>query len=187
MEDFQIQQHRGDEQFSRKRFFSMLLGLNIIVGLIFALGIYTIIKKDTKVSILAEELEIEAKKDRVLSLMKETLEDTTLERAKLDSYFIENEDIVTLLEEIEILGEVAGVDLSFESVVVDTDVEAALNLQIVTIGSFKDTYYILTLLEVLPVKISFGNISITKTLEKNKEKRGQWRGSFRVTILSYNK
>ena len=187
MEDFQIQQHRGDEQFSRKRFFIVFLGLTILAGLIFALGIYTIIKKDTKVSILAEELEIEAKKDRVLSLMKETLEDTTLERARLDSYFIENEDIVTLLEDIEILGKIAGVDLSFESVVVDTDMEGALNLQIVTNGSFKDIYYVLTLLEVLPVKVSFGNISITKALEKNKEKRGQWDGSFRITILSYNK
>lgn len=169
-----------------RKSFMILVGLNIIALIIFGLGIYFITTKEGRIEILSQDVEEIAIKEQKIRIMKKELNRTIVEREKIENLFISSDDIASLLQEIEGLGKDSGVAISFETVSIDNNLDNKLRLNILAQGSFEDIFYLLLLIEQLPIKLLFENITIVKNESKEKEETyAGWEGFFNVSVLSY--
>lgn len=164
--------------------------INIIAGFVFGAILYFINVKGKNVSSLVQELKIETQKEDSLKTMKKVLVSTVSLRQKLDEYFVHSDDIIFLLQDIEDLGVRTGVKVSFETVNVKdgNGLNQELSLRISTEGDFADTFYMLSLLELLPFKLSFEQVFMEKQRVggiSDKTSESIWKGVFLITILSY--
>lgn len=172
-----------------------LIVLNLIVfGAFFYL--FTNIKKmDKVVSEQFLQIESEVKKDKSLRSIKNLMNDTKKEREQIARFFVGSNGTVDFIEEVESLGKIAGVKLVTESVGVDAIKDNAaigtesFRLSIKTEGPWSGIIHLLSLLENMSYKISFGNANLNKISDgsdsaKNKNKTSPyWKGDFTFSVL----
>jgi len=176
--------------FPRVTYKNTLIALLVLAGIAFSLYsvlFYVIAMKTKDVSSLIQELESEVVKEQEFLIIKKILAATVEDREKLDAYFVRADSAVDLIERIESLGVHTGVVVSFESLAVKGDVQNLLDLNFTTEGDFDDTLYFFSLLESLPLALSFEKVFISKN--ESKEPRdniaGEWKGTFTMTVLSF--
>jgi len=171
-----------------KNFF-MILGVCIIVlASIYGALFYIIESKIKHTSSLIQELESAVQREKEFRILNRIIVNTEEEREKLDTYFINPDKIVSLIERVESFGERANVAVSFDSIHIRGEAKKRLNLSLKTEGDFDDTFYFLTLFESLPLKMSFEKVFITKGkqggLQTSKDPN-VWTGDFDVVIISF--
>ena len=106
------------------------------------------------------------------------------ERAELDSYFVSEDDIVTFLEDVEVLGKKTGTTVTVDSVSEDEKLTndtmfGKLNISIQSTGSWQGSIHTLSLLESMPksVTIRSARISVASGGEEQ-----IWRGVYEVAV-----
>jgi len=176
--------------FPRVTYKNTLIALLILAGIAFSLYsvlFYVIAVKTEDVSVLIQELESEVVKEQEFLTIKKILAATVEDREKLDAYFVRTDSAVDLIERIESLGVHAGVVVSFESLAVKGDVQSFLDLNFTTKGDFDDMLYFFSLLESLPLALSFEKVFISKNESKDPKDTiaGEWKGSFTMAVSSF--
>lgn len=166
-------------------FFIVTLALCAVAITLFFSALYFIYSKKPSLSRLSAERSGIADEEAYYRGLKKTLSDTNAEQSVLNSYFIDPDNFVPFVEEIEALGTRAGVTLTVLSASL-TDSDRNLALTVSTSGTFEETLYFLSLLEAYPAKITFDRAWIAKSVAA----KGQvfflrpWDGKFTVKFAS---
>jgi hypothetical protein len=136
---------------------------------------------------LKEELDFEIIKEERLRSVKEIVVDVAPQRDEIDSYFVGKDSIVSFIKIVEDLGNLSGVSLEIDSVGVsgleigdgvNSEILEQLNLDFTTQGSWQNTFHLIALLESLPYKVSFEELSL-------EEKVDSWNGVFGLKVVKF--
>jgi hypothetical protein len=124
------------------------------------------------------ELALEQQKYNKAHDLKDLLEDISEERAELNQFFISKKSIVTFIQELESLGEIALVNLTIKNVAVnmsesgDEFLEVTLSID----GTWGQVFYFGQLLERMPKVKHFTIMSFDKVGEEG----NSWDGAFTI-------
>lgn len=120
----------------------------------------------------------------VLAQTRTTLLETASIRNRLNSYFIQERNEVVFIEELESLGNQAGVSITFSSIEKRTeDPSPELHVSFSTEGLWQNTMHFTALLESLPRKITIQHVSFSEI--SNTEGPSRWHGSFDISLESF--
>ncbi len=118
--------------------------------------------------------------------IRNILTNTEAERSRLSTeHVVKADGVVSFIEEVERLGTVAGVDISVDTIeVAQADnadgVFEPLLVRFRTTGTWQQVFHVLTLVESLPLPISYSNIRLESS---GGGSASLWRGTFGVSVL----
>lgn len=142
-----------------------------------------------KISTAKSEISLKEKESNEAKILKASLLDFSPLEEKLNDVFIEQKDVLSFIEEIEVLAKESGVDMEFRSVDISkNDTGEKPVFQFKALGSFSDIFYYLTLLENIKYQIVFDNISLQEkgVVGIGDNSRVIWEANFSLRLLSYN-
>ena len=149
---------------------------------------YVINQKKTNIESLGVSLALSEKAESSNLFIKRLFDNTKEERKELDAYFIAKDDTVSFIELIENLSRTAGVKISVNSVGVE---QSAPNDQFeyVTVnasasGSFSKLYWLLSLLESVPIKLDIVKFVFEESPDSEKDNK-EWRMDVTVKALKF--
>lgn len=117
--------------------------------------------------------------ERVKDFLR-TLKDTEKERNALSAYFITKTNAVAFIEQIEKMGENAGVEVTVNSVSDGDKDKSILQLSFSATGNFSNMYHFIAFIESLPYKIILKKADVQKMTDQ-----AGWNGNFLVTLESF--
>jgi hypothetical protein len=159
------------------------LGAIFVYALLFGL----ILTKKDAITDAVSRLGVEQLREESLRTLRESFRQTEIERAALLRYFVNREEIVSFIEDIERAGRHAGVLLRFSFVNI-RDTEGVLAVEFETLGDFSETFYFLQIIEYMPMKISLEKFLLSKEVPRSFEKRkesDEWHAIFTLGVLSF--
>ncbi len=162
---------------------TLLLLLVLIIGYVYFL--FIIFKINNEQRILGKEVQLQVKKDEHFRAIKKILADTRSERLELNTRFVSKEGVVSFIEKIESLSSVAGASVDIQSVnIIDAKSKAGyewLELSVDVSGTWDEVYYLISLVEHLPMAASLFDVRIVySNTDDGKE---VWDGYFRVRAV----
>jgi len=160
----------------------MIAALNMIVLLFGAFVFYTVYKKYGTVAELYEKVRIIEKRQDEMIYTERLILSTEEDINKLNSYFVDSDNVVDFIKDIEYLGTNADVLLVLNSVNISGEENGLLSLEFTTEGSWGDSMYLLALLESMPVKMDVNKVNFVK---RKTTDDSYWQGEFNVTLLSF--
>lgn len=116
------------------------------------------------------------RKEETFASLKTIVKDTEDERAKLESYFVANDDTASFIEKVEGLAHSKGLEFTVASI---SAAAGTLNLQIEATGMWSDLMNFYTLLERMPYQTSFGDAKFTYA-------KPLWKGDFSLSVATQN-
>jgi hypothetical protein len=188
-----------------KNVMTISIALAVVSFTIYGFLFWDIKVKNEQISSLVNDANQFSNKDHALRLVKISLEQNKNLIDQLDSYFIPSDGVVGFISSIESLGKESGVELVVTSVETlsdpknTKDFKEALHLRLETMGSWKGTFYFLSVLENLPYQVDVSQVTfgltgatdkvafdsspgaIARTRQPSKEER--WHGTYDVTVL----
>ncbi|OGF51524.1 hypothetical protein A2739_02855 [Candidatus Giovannonibacteria bacterium RIFCSPHIGHO2_01_FULL_43_100] len=117
-----------------------------------------------------------------LRVFENYIADTENEKLLLEKAFINRDELVMFIEDLERVGRDVGVDVRVESANLAAspkDIGPSLHLE--ARGNFSSVFKYSMLLENLPYEIAFEKIDIDKTGDVD----APWRGDYIIKLLSY--
>ncbi len=143
----------------------------------------------TNASVISTEVSLNdatANKDK-LKALKKTISDSSSDIQRLDGMFLDKDGVASFLQQVESLADLSGVTHSLSPDIqqdgtLATRQKELLKISLNTTGSWVGTYRFLNLLENLPYKIAFSNVSI-QSGEGDKVGGSVWTGSFQFTVV----
>jgi len=157
---------------------TMLLAC-VSYGLLFS----SIREKEKNISVLLGTIEVETKKSLALKSFSAVIETTREERDMLRARLLHSKDVVSLIEEIETLGEERGLLVRFDHVDVkngESEDAPYLSMGIHVEGDARAITEFLSLLELLPHALSFEKVFIDQVSEGN-----SWEGDITVYLFNF--
>ena len=176
-----------DRKKSLRYFVALFAFLSLCAIFVYALLFGLILAKKDAITDAVSRLGVEQLREESLRTLRESFRQTENERAALLRYFVNREEIVSFIEDIERAGRHAGVLLRFSFVNI-RDTEGVLAVEFETLGDFSETFYFLQLIEYMPVKISLEKFLLSKEVPRNFEKRkegDEWHAIFTLGVLSF--
>lgn len=165
----------------------------IAVSALYVMLFLNIKEKNNNISALVNEVDIILQKEIKLRSVKHIINDTKDDRAKLDSHFVADDEIINFIETIENLGadsdvkvEVTDVSVSSAGAEADSQVNISelLNLNFKIEGSFAQMFHFLSMLEKLPFKIDILRVNFEKVSDESRIiNKNPWNGFFSITAL----
>ena len=133
-------------------------------------------------------------KDRLLALQN-TLVEIEPEIQKIDSYFVDPEEVIVFINDVEQTAKSIGLEIKTQSL----DIEAAkegvlygdsLVFRLATTGTWQATLHFVELLETMPYGMEIDEVSVTKTpesLNEDGEKVGtsSWKAVISGQVLTH--
>ena len=165
------------------KFLAVILLLTLAVGTAYAV-IFLYIKNTNKdiaelTNAIDEQIQIEER----LRSIENVMEDTTEGRAKLNGYFVGQNDIVSFIETVEALSDITGEEVTIVSVDVQEDASTNayqfLRLRLTTKGAWEGTIHFIALLETLPNHIVIERVGLVRSADKD---AGEWQSSFDIKV-----
>ncbi|MAG12721.1 hypothetical protein CL630_02800 [bacterium] len=167
----------------------MLVVVNIFMIAVYAFLFGFILQKKDSIVASVSKLDTEQLREQQLKILKDGFRTTELKREALDAYFIDSQEIVSFIEEIEQAGRHTNVFLEFNFVNIrDTESGGTLVMEFETIGSFHEIFYFLQLVENLPARTSLSTFVLSRDIPKGtvvRKKSDVWRAVFTVNVLSF--
>ncbi len=136
---------------------------------------------------IEEELLSRKQQEEIAQNGKRLLEVIKVEREKLNSYLVAKDGAVSFIEQIEALARHTNVDLSVEGVgalpLSDSKTFEYLTLQADGEGSFRNVYWLLSLIEQLPHSVTINSLSLGRrtTAEPQKTLEDSWEITFNLS------
>lgn len=176
---------------------AILFALNLVVFGLYYYLLMNIRRIDIDTSSKLTQINLEVLKKEQLQSVKILLDETKIQRGKVNNLFVQMNDSVGFIEKVESLSETAGVKLIIESVGIDTlkaevgSSTESIRLAVRAEGLWINVVHLLNILENLPFKVSFDTVVLNKISEspsltpsKTKEKStAYWNGSFGFGVL----
>jgi len=156
----------------------------LLVG-VYAYAFNTVKVKNENASLVSEELDEYLSKEGTINILKKTVKDTEEERGKLNSYFVERDDLPDFAKKIESLRELAEVSLEITGLGENQDV---LSLDITSSGSFSRILNLISFIETLPFKVEITKayINTIDILDENDEVIGtEWDGNISINLTGF--
>ncbi len=137
----------------------------------------------TQAAQVAGDAQLLATRNAHTQTVRRVVRDTRDERARLNTYFVNDTELVTFLEEIESLGTYANAQTIVSSVQVgdsrdDDDRIVDLELLLNAEGSFASVMQVLALLEAFPSALDVVNVQLTQ-----QSQRDTWTGVFELVAV----
>ena len=140
-------------------------------------------------SALEGELEVERRVSSQLQASKEVVAGTAEERDKVETFFVGKDGVVAFLENLEVLGRDAGLEMEVSSVgLVEEKQDRAgersyedLSVNITSKGSWTQNFRFLSILENMPLKLQITRAIIEKQAGGNQN--SPWLGSFAINVM----
>src|SRR3989344_3459405 len=148
------------------------------------------VENTEKIVGLNNELNQQLVKEQELKTFKEIIDDTSLDREKINSYFVSTDGSVALITEIERLADISDVSIKINSVLFTEYIGdngksenlEFLNLNLNTSSKWNNTFYFLSFLENMPYKIFIDSLNFTA--KKNVDGATlNWDGAMSLRIL----
>ncbi len=183
-----------------KKDIAVLTILNIIIfGLFFYLFL-NIKQSDEDISTKFAQIKQGIDRDERLQSVKNLLSETKNQREKMEKIFVQADGSVDFIEMVESLSKIAGVKVEIESVGIDASRNKigssteSFRFSVKTEGLWTNVIHLLGLLENIPFKVSFDNVSLDKISEPETanpanpaKRKGQiasyWKGDFGFSVL----
>ena len=165
---------------------STLLALFVYAGFFLHIGV-----KNRAISLVVNEVDLIIQKEIRLRSIQNFIRDTQADRIQLNKYFVGKDAVVDFIETIEDLSALSGTTMEITSVSVDAIESGSLagellRLNFKVFGVWRDVFYLLTLIESLPLEVTitqanFKQVSTQK--EDTKEPEQPWSGTFGLTVV----
>lgn len=176
---------------------AILFALNLVVFGLYYYLLTNMRRTGIDVSSKLTQINLEALKKEQLQSIKILLDETKIQRSKVNNLFVQIDGSVGFIEKVESLSKTAGVKLIIESVGIDTlktEIGSGtefIRLAVRTEGLWVNVVHLLNILENLPFKVSFDTVVLNRISEapsltpsKTKEKSPiYWNGSFGFSVL----
>ena len=135
-----------------------------------------------EVAIAAEEASILSTQNKNTQTIRRVVRDTKEERAELQSYFVNEDELVSFLEKLEAVGVRTGAPLSVENVgargAVDKDgLIVPLSLSLRATGTFRQVVHTLALVEAFPKVLSLERVRLSQLPDEG------WQAIYEVELL----
>ncbi len=154
-----------------------------VVGVVFFT--YHIFQKEAELYKIGEEISRAQQNEDAGFAMKKLLLDTADKRAKIDSYFVGADTVVSFIESVEALSVVTKTKVSVNNVAVDKGSDESLfeslTLTATARGTFQDLYWLLTLIEQMPYQLAITRAAFEQEPTLEETKMGTWRLSFVIS------
>ncbi|TSC67660.1 MAG: hypothetical protein G01um101472_345 [Parcubacteria group bacterium Gr01-1014_72] len=166
---------------------------------VLAAGAYTLLflrvkEKNENLSSLQGKIQVASRKEEKIAAIKETLAETALLRQSLASYFVDEDGIVNFINLIEtfatennLIPSIKNVEQGGTPSKEAGEFTEGVRLTVEVKGSGRSVFHFLSLLETLPLHISFEQVSLESIGEEAIGKKGDttplWRGVIRFTVL----
>jgi hypothetical protein len=155
--------------------------VTVLLAALYAYMLYMVDQRASEVASLSHELEEHLTRERTLSALEGALTAHAALFEDMNRYMIGRDDIVGLIEEIESLGVHTGVAIDISSARVESGRDARAILQFTSSGSFADTFYLLSLLDTMPMRVHFTRVQF----DREGSEGNTWRGVFHMEIRSF--
>ncbi len=170
---------------------------------IFAMGsvqYYTFMdikERNEHTSALTQESTSEVERQQYVISLRKTVEDVSVDIARLNNSFVKSEENVAFIENLEAIAKEYGLSFSIDSLTVDDDplLNSAgmiiLQVKAKTEGNWLGTYKFLLRLESLPTKIKINKFGIagvrsdTQVAGKKIKTEVLWHSAFEINVLKY--
>lgn len=165
--------------------FLVILNIALLAAYVFLFGF--ILNKKDMIAEATSRLDVEQLREEQLSVLRNSFRETEQDRNALARYFINKEQLVLFIEKIESVGKRANAFVRFRFVNI-REAENILTMEFEAVGSFKELFYFLQLIENLPVRISFEKFLLDKEIPRNFEKRkdsDDWHALISIAVLSF--
>ena len=161
-----------------------------LVSVFSAFAIYYMTdQKKISIASLEADLALSEKAESGNLSMKRLFDSTKEERKKLDNYFIAKDDTVSFIELVENLSKIAGVKISVNSVSVEQSGPKEqfehVTLNASASGSFSKLYWLLSLLENVPLKLDVTKFVFEESPSQEKGKSKEWGMDVTVKALKF--
>ncbi len=181
----------------------MAIALNVLVFGAYGFLFWSIQNKEAQAGvILSEVVQNNARNDSLIAI-KSSLSENQDFISQIDSLFIPSDGAVAFINMLETLGQQSGVKVSINSVGVTQDPKIAkdfkqtLHLNLMTDGSWSNTFAFLSIVENLPYRIQFEQVNLTLSggadsilykganmnSPRTRAANESWNGIFDVTVL----
>jgi hypothetical protein len=168
--------------------------LVVVIAVVYIVFFISIKNKNESVSLVINEVDIAIEKEVKLKSVKSLIEDIEDEREKLDIYFVDDEEVIDFIENIEDLAGDTGVGVEVMSVDISDDrnntpqqnsISELLLLSLKVEGSWDDLFQFILLVEGLPFKIDISKVNIEAIYSsgEKKESSGNWKGLLSLGVL----
>ncbi|MCH7529597.1 hypothetical protein IIB50_00550 [Patescibacteria group bacterium] len=168
------------------QFLTIATGLAVVSIVVYTLLFLEIKEKNREASLIASELDLEAKRDKRLRSIQNIVRDTEQQREQLNIYFVNEDSVVTFIETIEALGGKSGAEVEIVSVnIEERNTEEGnsefLRLTFSATGTWNEVFYLFSLVELLPYKIEIKRASF-ESRKSGTIKSNVWNGSFSIAV-----
>lgn len=153
--------------------------LNVALVGAYVLAFYAVVGVSEKASAAQGELGQYLDKGGSMNTLKRAIKNTTEEREKLETYFVDSDSLVDFIEKVESLGGISGTSLVPSGLREQGGDILLLNIRVE--GGFRDTIYLMELIQYLPFEIAIRNAS----LGKGTGSTGSWGSSFTLELTGF--
>lgn len=180
------------KQFKTTKQILALTMILAIASVVFYVLFFNNVKgKNETISTIINDIDIAIQKETRLKSAKDIIKDTETGRGKLDTYFIDNEEIIDFIEEIEKIGRDIGVEIEIISVSISDskiqrdNISEVLNLDLKAEGKWSSVFHFLALIEKMPFKINISKINLQVVYNDGDKKNssGIWKGFFSISAI----
>lgn len=183
-----------------KKTFLIVLAFALLSWIAFFILVWRFNTAMALITELAQEEQLESRKDASVSLIERTVEELADEQAILESYLVTEDTVVDFIQSIESVAQDGGVDLdvnlvNFEGVkapgeqTADEEADQILQIQMVSLGNWVDTFQFIALVENMPYSIQFERASLQlqeTQLEGGEGALIEWRGDYELHVITRN-
>ncbi len=185
-------------KFTAKKIFLLALIFSVCVIVMYSLLFVTIIRKNTALASLAENVKSQMAEKNTLTSLKEKVEATEASREKIKNYFIQKDAVVPFLNSIQALGEDNGLDLKIGDVTLEDapmweDVFESVKMKIEVVGDWSDVRRFVSLIDLLPFKVIIDQVNLEKVVAEGSSNGGKkvaladlgWKGIMEIRVLKF--
>jgi Tfp pilus assembly protein PilO len=148
-----------------KKILVLLFVLNVVLVASFAFIFSKVKSSEAQTAKIYSQIGIDQQGKQALKDLQQNVQSTQGERTQLASYFVNENNIVGFLQQIESLGKPSGAKVKLTSVNKHSSKNASdnyLEISADASGSFRQVFDFITLLQNLPYKLHFTQVSIQK-------------------------
>lgn len=172
-----------------KTFRLVVWGLCIVALSLGSFFLYLIISRDKEANTLALEARELVKKDEQLSSVRIALRESSGLLEEIDNIFINEDEISSFIDSLEVLASDYGVSISLGSITVEaipnTPSNKQLRIRASSVGQWDNLVSFMAKLEALPKAVLVQKFSLNKDVGSAVPKEGtrQWNATFDISAL----
>lgn len=177
--------------------FFAALAFNLVVAGVYAFIFIQIRQENVRIAELSNAILTQMARQDILQATKERVAETVAEREKLDHYFISKDSVVPFLNSLQSLGIENGLSVKLNMVDIEPspvseDTFEVVKISLEALGSWSDGYRFLSLIELMPLKVSVARADLQKNVgaepsvnadKKSPSRSYPWRLTIDMAIL----